>query len=109
MSTDELVRELLAQQQNMRDEIAAARAEVAASRVQPGPTATALSPEDLLAARMSDIQAHKFYCPGCGKLVDYQQQCRGRDEAPHPPIEVVSTDELLAGDPSKHTPAPAAV
>jgi hypothetical protein len=44
-----------------------------------------------------------FYCPGCGKRVQYQQQCTGKPESPHPPIEVVSTDELK-GD--EHTAAP---
>jgi hypothetical protein len=46
-----------------------------------------------------------FYCPGCGKRAQYQQQCTGKPESPHPPIEVVPTDEL-AGDPEKYTPAP---
>jgi hypothetical protein len=46
-----------------------------------------------------------FYCPGCGKRVQYQQQCTGKPESPHPPIEVISTDEL-SGDPEKHTAAP---
>ena len=48
-----------------------------------------------------------FYCPGCGRRYGYQTECRGQSAAlPHPPIEVVSTDEL-AGDPDGHTPAPA--
>jgi hypothetical protein len=46
-----------------------------------------------------------FYCPGCGKRVQYQQQCTGTPAAPHQPIEVVSTDEL-SGDPEKFTAAP---
>lgn len=47
-----------------------------------------------------------FYCPGCGRPYGYQTQCTGASaEAPHAPIEVVSTDELT-GDPSGHTPAP---
>lgn len=46
-----------------------------------------------------------FYCPGCGLRYEYRQKCTGRPDAPHPPIEVVSTDEL-SGDPSKHTAAP---
>lgn len=49
-----------------------------------------------------------FYCPGCGMRANYQKQCVGKPEAPHPPIEVVSTDELQ-GDPEKHTPAPDSV
>jgi hypothetical protein len=46
-----------------------------------------------------------FYCPGCGRMYGYQRECTGSSEAPHPPIEVVSTDEL-SGDPEGHTPAP---
>lgn len=45
-----------------------------------------------------------FYCPGCGRRGDYHQQCKGRGEAPHQPIEMVSTDELYDG--SDPTPAP---
>ena len=47
----------------------------------------------------------EFYCPGCGRTYDYRQQCTGSPEAPHPPIEVVSTAEL-DGDPSEFTAAP---
>ena len=50
-------------------------------------------------------QSHPFYCPGCGNRYNYERECIGRPEAPHPPIEVVSTDELN-GDPANHTPAP---
>ena len=46
-----------------------------------------------------------FYCPGCGRQYTYQRECTGRPEAPHQPIEVVSTDEL-SGDPANLTPAP---
>jgi len=57
----------------------------------------------------SDAKTEKddapYYCPGCGKRVQYPQQCTGRPEAPHPPIEVVSTEEL-SGDPEKLTAAP---
>lgn len=49
-----------------------------------------------------------YYCPGCGRRYGYQTECRGMSAAtPHPPIEVVSTDELKKGaDTDKHTPAP---
>lgn len=47
-----------------------------------------------------------FYCPGCGRRWKFMTECRGMNlAAPHPPIEVVSTDELT-GDPEHHTPAP---
>lgn len=56
---------------------------------------------------------HPFYCPGCGRVWNFLTECRGMTPAaPHPPIEVVSTDELKRtgdhehGDPVKHTPAP---
>lgn len=49
-----------------------------------------------------------FYCPGCGKRVQYQQTCTGRPDAPHPPIEVVPTDEL-SGDEEHFTKAPDSV
>lgn len=47
-----------------------------------------------------------YYCPGCGRQYDYPQRCIGTGEAPHPPIEVVSTDELKGDNPENHTPAP---
>lgn len=49
-----------------------------------------------------------FYCPGCGRRWNFLTECTGMNRsAPHPPIEVVSTDELREGaDPAKHTPAP---
>lgn len=47
-----------------------------------------------------------FYCPGCGRRHKFMTECRGMSAtAPHPPILVVSTDEL-DGDPADHTPAP---
>lgn len=53
-------------------------------------------------------QSHPFYCPGCGRRWNYPTECRGQsDTAPHPPIEVVSTDELDSDDPEDHTAAPA--
>lgn len=51
-------------------------------------------------------QEHPWYCPGCGRKYDYRRECVGKAEAPHPPIEVVSTDELN-GPPEGHTAAPA--
>lgn len=39
-----------------------------------------------------------YYCPGCGKRVEYRQQCTGTVNAPHQPIEVVSTDELNSAE-----------
>jgi len=52
-----------------------------------------------------DSQDAPYYCPGCGMRYEYRQQCTGRPESPHPPIEVVETGEL-SGDPENHTPAP---
>lgn len=50
-----------------------------------------------------ELEEAPFYCPGCGLRYNYQRECVGRGEAPHKPIEVVSTDELQ-GD--EHTAAP---
>ena len=52
-----------------------------------------------------DATEGKYYCPGCGKRSDAKGTCTGTAEAPHQPIELVSTKEL-DGDPEKHTPAP---
>ena len=106
-TTEELLAELLRNQQEHRAEVQALREEVAANRRVPQQVqAVALSPEELLAARLDEISQHSHYCPGCGRLYDYQRECNGKPEAPHPPIEVVSTDELRAGDPVAHTAAP---
>lgn len=98
-TTDDLLRAVLAEQQAHRAEVAELREQMAASRPAPPPVAVAnLSPEDALAARMAEIGKHDYYCPGCGLLYDYQQRCTGKSESGHPPIEVVSTDELKSGD-----------
>lgn len=105
-TTDDLLRAVLAEQQQHRAEVAHLREELAASKQSPQvyqAPSVALSAEDALAARMEEVGKHDFYCPGCGLLYDYQQRCTGKSESPHPPIEVVSTDELKAGDTSKHT------
>lgn len=102
--------DLQAMQQEYRDEVKALRDELAATRKnQPQPQlANAISAEDALANRLAEIEGFPYYCPGCGGLYKYPQKCVGIDASrPHPPIEVVSTDELKAGDPSQHTPAPA--
>lgn len=61
-------------------------------------------PEDH-ACRDADGDVCPFYCPGCGRGLKYEGECYGTNEAPHPAIQTVSTDELT-GDPAKHTPAP---
>lgn len=58
------------------------------------------------------VEEATHYCPGCGARFHFPTFCEGRPEAPHPKIEVVSTDELKPtdehenGDPANHTPAP---
>lgn len=108
-TTDDLLRQVLAEQQQHRAEVAALREQIDAQKPPP-PAApqTPRSPEEALKARMDEINQHDFYCPGCGLLYDYRQKCSGKPESPHPPIEVVLTDELKSGDPSKHTLAPVA-
>lgn len=61
--------------------------------------------DDTAASTESAAKDAPFYCPGCGLRYQYQQKCTGKPEAPHPPIEVVSTDEL-SGDSEKFTAAP---
>ena len=104
-----LLAELVTAQQQHRDEIAQLRQELAKSKA-PAPHVGPLvlkSAEQLLEERVAEIRMHTHYCPGCGRLSKYMRECHGRSaEAPHPPIEMVSTEELLAGDPALHTPAP---
>lgn len=61
-------------------------------------------------AAAAPAQSHPFYCPGCGRRWNFQTECVGLTAAtPHPPIEVVSTDELNDDSEegrAKHTPAP---
>lgn len=99
--------DLLAGQQAHRQEVAELRAELAAQRRAPvAQSQNALSPEEALAARMTEVEKYPFYCHGCGKLYRYERECVGTATAPHPSIDVVSTDELKSGDPAKHTAAP---
>lgn len=108
VTTEELLQQLLEEQKKHREDVAALRAEVAQSRapVRNAAEVTALSQEELHALRMAEVAEHSHYCPACGKLADYPQQCVGRAEAPHGPTEVVPTTELTEGDSSHHTPAP---
>lgn len=66
----------------------------------------AVATEDTEATEKSDDSP--FYCPGCGRRFEYRRPCTGTATAPHPEIEVVSTDEL-SGPEDKHTPAPASL
>lgn len=95
----------------IRQEFARLRGEVAAAR---GPQTTApapdvaSSPETRIKERLKEIADFSHYCPGCGRLAKYARECTGRPEAPHAPIEMVSTDELGEdSDPAGHTRAPA--
>lgn len=108
LSGDDLLREIVRQQEEHRAEVAKLREELDA-RKAPAPTgfsATVKSAEELFKERLEEVAHHSHYCPGCGKLVDYPQQCVGTPQAPHPPIEVVETGELQGEDPSAHTAAP---
>lgn len=106
-STESMLTELLAAQKEHRAEVQQLRDELAASKVPaPQVNVQALNAEELATKRAAEIAAYPFYCPGCGRLYDYQRQCTGSGEAPHPAIEVVATDELTSGDPTTHTPAP---
>lgn len=107
-STDDLLRQILSQQQDHRAEVASLRDEISTQRSRsnpPRPTPT-LTEAELIEARQAEIGESEYYCPGCGALYSRPRECTGRGEAPHPPIEVVSTDELQGDDTSKHTAAP---
>ena len=106
-SVEQMLQTLLQKQQEDRAEMATLRQEVAASR-KPAPvvTANAPSPAEALEARMADVNEHSHYCPGCGKLSTYIRDCLGNPASPHPPVQMVSTDELKGDDVSKHTAAP---
>lgn len=72
--------------------------------------AAAATEAEASAKREADrVAGPPYYCPGCGRRWNYMTDCTGMNAAvPHPPIEVVSTDELAEGaDPEDHTPAPA--
>lgn len=107
-SVEQLLQQLLTQQAEHRAEVNAMRQEIARQRVAPPPGPQPLkSAEQLHEERMADIRAHSHYCPGCGALSTYMKECRGTGASPHPPIDMVNTEELLSDDPSQHTPAPA--
>lgn len=106
--TNAMLSQLIRSQSEQRAEIAALREELARSKAAPpAPPSQVQSAEDLLAARMQEVDAHDYYCPACGLLYDYPRECTGPFTGyGHAPVEVVSTDELKSGDSAKHTPAP---
>lgn len=110
-TTDDLLRQIIEEQANARRENVELRAELAKARSTPppAPSSAVLSPDVLAANRQAELQEHKFYCPGCGRLYNRERGCSGSGEAPHPEIEVVPVDEILgenAGDATLHTAAP---
>jgi hypothetical protein len=79
--------------------------EPAVSALELEPNATGYDPTTGAANPPAPADS-EFYCPGCGSRYEYRQRCVGMSpEAPHPPIEVVSTAEL-EGPESGFTPAP---
>lgn len=111
MSTDDMLRQIIADQASARSENQALREELAKARMAPppAPSSAALSPEEAARKRQDELRDYEFYCPGCGALSHYPRACTGRGEAPHPAIEVVSTEEIKganATDAEKHTAAP---
>ena len=108
-SDSDMLRQLIAEQQQNRAEVASLRQELAQSKsasVVAQPATNLQTAEDLLAARHEEIGKHSHYCPGCGRLYDYLRECLGSPSAPHPPIQVIPTDELKQDDVSQHTAAP---
>lgn len=104
------VQSLSEQFKEYRAEIASLRQEIRDSNRPRGVPAPVDIPseEERQEARFVEIRKHSHYCPGCGRLSTYMRECTGLPGgAPgHPPIDMVSTDELLSGDPSQHTHAP---
>lgn len=93
----EMLGQLIAEQQKMRADLQAQRDENEALKKQlsnPAPSASPLSESELIAARQTELAAHPYYCPSCGRTWDYLRECEGRPEAPHHPDLVVSTDEV---------------
>lgn len=110
-TTNELLQQLIADRAQDRASLAEMRAELNAANDRATKARLPVSSvrhtaEELEEMRAEEIAQHAFYCPGCGALYDRERECRGRGEAPHPAIDVVSTDELKGDDPSKHTAAP---
>ena len=108
-TVEDQLRQLLAGQEEYRKEVAALRSDIAQSRANvaaPPQSANAPSPEEAAATRMAQVEQFPYYCHVCGRLYKRETECRGTAVAPHPPVEVVSTDELKQGDTSLHTPAP---
>lgn len=107
-TTEELLRELVDAQRAYRAEVAQLREQWEQSRL----TTTVNRPpvfesaEQRLEKRMAEIAQHSHYCPACGRLSKYLRDCSGKPGQSHPTVEMVSTEELLSGDPSTHTPGP---
>lgn len=107
-TSDDEVKALSGMLANFRKEIAGLRQELRQrsghNAVFAGPTETV---EERTNRRLEQIAQHSHYCPGCGELYNYAQQCSGpAGGQQHPPLEVVSTEEL-GGDPESFTKAPA--
>lgn len=106
-SVQELLQQMIAAQNEHRAEVKALRDEVQKAKAPvPQNLSIQKTAEQLTEERFADIRQHTHYCPGCGKLSKYMRECSGKAEAPHPPIDMVSTEELLGDDPTQHTPAP---
>lgn len=108
LTNEQMLQQLIQMQQEHREEVAKLREEVNAKKAPaPAPSRDRKSPEELREERVADIREHSHYCPGCGRLSKYQRECTGLNSAaPHPPIEMVSVEELLGDDESLHTAAP---
>jgi hypothetical protein len=106
LTVEQMLAQIQADQRAHRQEVAHLREELASSRAPaPATTVTVQSAEERQKARLTEMAGSAYYCPGCGTLYDYPRACEGTREGKHPPIEVVSTDEVK-GDPEKHTAAP---
>lgn len=96
-TTDQLLAELLASQAEMRAELASQRQaneELKQQLSSPRAAPADLNPQQALEARLKELADNPYYCPACGKVYKYLTECRGKGEAPHPPVLVVSTEEV---------------
>ncbi len=107
-TTDDLLRELVAAQTTYRAEVAQLREMWEQSRLTTTVNRPTVfeTPEQRQDKGMAEIAQHSHYCPACGRLSKYLRDCSGKLGQPHPTVEMVSTEELLSGDPATHTPGP---
>lgn len=79
---------------------------VPAAGTQTGPQVTSANPEqpdsNAPAPTPDRTVEEDYYCPACGRKYNYPQKCTGGPaNGYHPPVEVVSTDEIQGLEPGE--------